>query len=175
MQYSLLLSLCTLLYTAISIAERPKIAENDFFTISVSCNGQRECIYNGQSEIPVVVSLRNIYSKGFYISLGYIKKTEPSVKLTDRDNKKIMLLKPNLVSWDLKKRIVYIPERKNVEFTWALLDRDISPFINDGAINVDADFKIRTKIYDIEENEMGEFISLSKIIIKGSDFNENKR
>lgn len=30
MQYSLLLSLCTLLYTAISIAERPKIAENDF-------------------------------------------------------------------------------------------------------------------------------------------------
>ncbi|MDZ6185146.1 hypothetical protein U4M46_08820, partial [Klebsiella pneumoniae] len=95
--------------------------------------------------------------------------------LSDRDNKKIMLLKPNLVSWDLKKRIVYIPERKNVEFTWALLDRDISPFINDGAINVDADFKIRTKIYDIEENEMGEFISLSKIIIKGSDFNENKR
>ena len=55
------------------------------------------------------------------------------------------------------------------------MDRDIAPFINDGDVNVDADFKIRTKIYDIEENEMGEFISLSRIIIKGSDLNENKR
>lgn len=175
MRYSLILSLLTPLYTSISIAESPKMTDNEFFTISVSCSGQKECAYNNQSEIPVIVSLRNIYSKGFYIPLEYIKKTGPSVKLTDRDNKKSMPLKPNLVSWDLKKRMVCIPEGKNVEFTWTLLDRDILPFINDGAVNVDADFKIRTKIYDVEKNEIGEFISLSKIIIKGSDLNENKR
>src|SRR5690606_32757493 len=134
---------------------------------------QKECTYNNQREIPVVVSFRNIYSKGFYIPLEYIKKTGPSVKLTDRDNKKSMPLKPNLVSWDLKKRMVYIPEGKNVEFIWTLLDRDISTFINDGVVTVDDDFKIRTKIYDIEKDEIGEFISLSKIIIKGNDLDEN--
>lgn len=74
MRYSLILSLLTLLYTSISVAESPKMTNNDFFTISVSCSGQKECTYNNQSEISVVVSFLNIYSKGFYIPLEYIKK-----------------------------------------------------------------------------------------------------
>lgn len=86
--------------------------------------------------------------------------------MTDRDNKKSIPVKPNLVSWDLKKKKVYLPEGKSVELNWTLLDRDISPFINDGAVNVDAEFKIRTKIYDIEENEIGDLISSSKLFIK---------
>ncbi|MCK7228019.1 hypothetical protein L8P27_09215 [Enterobacter asburiae] len=149
--------------------------DNNFFTISVRCSGQKECTYNNQSEIPVIVSFQNIYSKGYYIPLEYIKKTGPGIKLTDRGNKKSMPLKPNLVSWELKKKMTYIPEGGNVEFTWTLLDRDISPFINDGGVNVDADFKIRTKIYDVNESEIGYFISLSKLVIKGSNLNEDKR
>lgn len=86
-----------------------------------------------------------------------------------------MHLKPNLVNWELKKKMVYFPEGENVEFTWVLLDRDILPFINDGYVNVEADFKIKTKIYGIKENEIGEFISSSKTIIKGSVLGENKR
>lgn len=175
MRYSLILSLLTALYSSISMAESPKMTDNNIFTISVSCNGQKVCTYNNESEIPVVVSFQNIDSKGFYIPLEYIKKTGPSVKLTDRDNKKSMPLKPNLASWDLKKKLVFIPEGKSVDFTWTLLDRDIAPFIKDGAVNIDAYFKIRTKTYDSESNEIGEFISSSKIIITGSDLDENKR
>lgn len=175
MRYCLILSLLTPLYTSISLAENSKMTDNNFFTISVSCSGQKECTYNNQSEIPVIVSFQNIYSKGYYIPLEYIKKTGPGIKLTDRGNKKSMPLKPNLVSWDLKKKMTYIPEGGNIEFTWTLLDRDISPFINDGSLNVDADFKIRTKIYDDKEKEIGDFISLSKLVIKGSNLNEDKR
>lgn len=36
-------------------------------------------------------------------------------------------------------------------------------------------FKIRTKIYDDKEMEIGDFISLSKLFIKGSNLNEDKR
>lgn len=175
MRYSIILSLLTSLYTSISLAEAPKMKDNNFFTISVSCSGQKECIYKNQSEIPVIVSIQNIYSKGYYIPLEYIKKTGPSIKLTDRGNKSSMPLKPNLVSWDLKKKMTYIPEGGYIEFTWTLLDRDISSFINDGKLNVYADFKIRTKIYDDKEMEIGDFISLSKLFIKGSNLNEDKR
>jgi hypothetical protein len=38
-------------------------------------------------EIPVTVRFQNLYSKGYYIPLEYIKKTGPSIKLTDRGNK----------------------------------------------------------------------------------------
>lgn len=175
MRFSIILSLLTSLYTSIALAEAPKIKDNNFFTISVSCSGQKECTYNNQSEIPVIVSFQNIYSKGYYIPLEYIKKTGPSIKLTDRGNKKNMPLKPNLASWDLKEKMTYIPEGGNIEFTWALLGRDISPFINDESLNVNADFQIRTKIYDDEEKEIGDFISLSKLVIKGSNLNEDKR
>ena len=89
MRYSIILSLLTSLYTSISLAEAPKMKDNNFFTISVSCSGQKECIYKNQSEIPVIVSIQNIYSKGYYIPLEYIKKTGPSIKLTDRGNKKV--------------------------------------------------------------------------------------
>lgn len=145
MRYSIILSLLTSLYTSISLAEAPKMKDNNFFTISVSCSGQKECIYKNQSEIPVIVSIQNIYSKGYYIPLEYIKKTGPSIKLTDRGNKSSMPLKPNLVSWDLKKKMTYIPEGGYIEFTWTLLDRDISSFINDGNLNVDADFQDQNK------------------------------
>lgn len=175
MRYSLILSLLASLYASISLAEAPKMKDNNFFTISVSCSGQKECTYNNQSEIPVIVIFQNIYSKGYYIPMEYIKKTGPSIKLTDHGNKKSMPLKTNLVSWDLKKEMTYIPEGRNIEFTWTLLDRDISPFINDGSLNVDADFKIRAKIYDDKKNEIGDFISLSKLVIKGSNLNEDKR
>jgi hypothetical protein len=72
-----------------------------------------------------------------------------------------------------KEKMTYIPE-VNIEFTWTLLDRDISQFINDGNLNVDADFKIRTKIYDDKESEIGDFISLSRLVLK-SNLNEDKR
>jgi hypothetical protein len=102
MRYSMSLSLLTSLYTSISLAEAPKMKDNNFFTINVSCSGQKECIYNNRV-IPVIVRFQNLYSKGYYIPLEYIKKTGPSIKLTDRGNK-VMPLKPNLVSWDLKKK-----------------------------------------------------------------------
>ncbi|BCT19962.1 hypothetical protein OI909_14060 [Enterobacter asburiae] len=175
MRYSMILSLLTSLYTSISLAEAPKMKDNIFFTINVSCSGQKECTYNNQSEIPVTVRFQNLYSKGYYIPLEYIKKTGPSIKLTDRGNKKSMPLKPNLVSWGLKKKMTYIPEGGNIEFTWTLLDRDISQFINDGNLNVDADFKIRTKIYDDKDSEIGDFISMSRLVLKGSNLNEDKR
>jgi len=63
------------------------MTNNNFFTISVSCNDQKECVYNNQSAVPVVVNFRNIYCRGFYIPLEYIKKTGPGIKLTDRENK----------------------------------------------------------------------------------------
>lgn len=69
--------------------------------------------------------------------------------------------------------MVYFPEGKMLDL-FELYWLDISPFINNGVVDVDVDFKIRTNIYDIEKNEMGEYILLSKII-KGSVLNENKR
>jgi hypothetical protein len=49
-----------------------------------------------------------------------------------------------------KEKMTYIPE-VNIEFTWTLLDRDISQFINDGNLNVDADFKSEQKYMTIKK------------------------
>lgn len=175
MRYRLIFTLLTILYSINSLAEGLKMGDNNFFTISVSCNDQKECLYKNQNEIPIVVNLKNIGPEGFYLPLEYIKKSGPSVKLVDRSTQRNMPLKPNLASWDLKKNLFYIPRESNVSFTWTILDSELAPFIKDGAINIDAEFKVRTKIYNVEKNEIGDFISSSNLVIKGDDLDENKR
>jgi len=81
-----------------------KMIENNYFIISADCESHRECAYNNEREISIVVTIKNISSKGFYLPLTFIEKTGPGVELTDLHTKKNMPLRPNLVSWDLKKR-----------------------------------------------------------------------
>ncbi|WP_312226643.1 hypothetical protein [Pseudescherichia sp.] len=174
MPRGLVLMLLSIIFPPVTMAKPLRISDNKFFTISVDCNGQKECAYNNQEEIPVVVRLDNISSNGFYIPWVYIKKTGPSVKLMDQYSRKNIILKQRLVSWDLKEKMLYIPAGSYVSFSWDLLHRDIAPFVKNGTIHVNAIFKIRTKIYDAKNSDGGEFISTSKLLITNNNLTLNK-
>ena len=148
--------------------------ENDYFTISAKCEGVQECIYNNEREIPIVVTIKNISSGGVYIPLNFIKKSGPGVELTDLHTKKSMPLRSNLVSWDLKKEMTYIPENGRVSFKWSILDAEISSFIIDSSIDIAAVFSILTNVYDSQKNDAGQFIASSKLIIIGRNLDEDK-
>lgn len=129
MNYRLALSFIAIVFSPISMAASLKSSDNKFFTINVKCNTQKECAYNNQDEIPVVVELSNISSNGFYIPWEYVKKTGPSIELVDPYSRKSIILKQNLVSWGLKRKMLYIPAGSYVSFSWDLLHRDIAPFV----------------------------------------------
>ncbi|WP_086873464.1 hypothetical protein [Kosakonia pseudosacchari] len=148
--------------------------ENDYFTITANCERREECIYNNEREIPVVVTIKNISSKGFYIPLKFIEKTGPGVELVDHRTKKSMPLRPNIANWDLKKEMTYIPVNGSVSFKWAILDAEISSFIVDGSVDVVAVFSVLTNVYDSERTDVGEFISSTRLIITGKDLDEDK-
>ena len=151
-----------------------KMIENNYFIISTNCERQEECVYNNEREIPVVVTIKNISSKGFYIPLKFIEKTGPGVELIDRRTKKSMPLRPNIADWDLKKEMTYIPVNGSVSFKWAILDAEISSFIVAGSVDVVAVFSVLTNVYDSERTNVGEFISSTKLIITGENLDEDK-
>lgn len=86
-----------------------------------------------------------------------------------------MPLRPNIADWDLKKEMTYIPVNGTISVEWDILKPEISQFIIDGSFDVTAVFSVVTNVYDSEKNDVGEFISSSKIIITGNDLDENKR
>ncbi len=151
-----------------------KMIENNYFIISAACESHRECIYNNEREISIVITIKNISSKGFYLPLTFIEKTGPGVELIDLHTKKNMPLRPNLVSWDLKKEMTYISANGSVSFKWVILDVEISSFIVDGSLDISADFSVLTNVYDSERNDKGEFISSTNLIITGRNLDEDE-
>lgn len=174
MRHNIVLLFFISIYSPTSHSKGFKMIENDYFTISTNCERHEECIYNNEREIPVIVTIQNISSKGFYIPLKFIEKTGPGVELIDHHTKKSMPLRPNIASWDLKREMTYIPVNGSVSFKWAILDAEISSFIVDGSVDVAAVFSVLTNVYDSERTDVGEFMSSTKLIITGKNLDEDK-
>lgn len=174
MRYNIIVAFLVSFFSLNAISAGPKVMDNKYFSIKVSCEGHDKCIYNNEREIPVVVTIENISSKSFFIPMEFIKKSGPAVELFDSITKKSIPLRPNLASWDLKKKMAHIPANESVSFEWDILDAEISPFVVDGSVNIIAFFSILTNVYDLEGNDSGEFISSAKLIITGKGLNEVK-
>ncbi|WP_034458292.1 hypothetical protein [Buttiauxella noackiae] len=174
MQYNMMTFSVLLILSSFNLkAERLEMVDNKYYIITISCYEQNECAYNKVDNIPIVVTIINISDAGFYLPLKFIEKTGPGVHLIDLNSNKRMPLMSNLASWDLKKELVYVPKEGKVSLKWTILAQEVAPFVQDGIVNVSAKFSIRTKLFNADKNELGEFIYYSQLIIKGNGLDGN--
>lgn len=125
--------------------DQDPIVVSDFISMNVFCNGEKQCVYQGE-DLNINVIITNITTEPIALPMTYLRERGPRITLVNNDTEKEVVLPSGPDQQNLLSDQTTIGPNQTARLSWVLKNSDVKQVGGD-AINIIANVTLSTPVY----------------------------
>lgn len=125
--------------------DKPEQVTSDFISLNVLCNGEKQCVYQGQ-DLNINLIITNTSDDSIALPMTYLSQRGPSITLVNNDTEKRITLPTGPDDRSLLSDQRIVGAGQTARLSWLLKNADIREVAGD-TVNIIANVSLPTTVY----------------------------